>query len=251
MATDDVQRLVTGSEATPASFLIPGNGQIRPKTIFASYDGSGAGGDFLPALKIISDGGETVGIFATDSKVVAGASADVTWFPGVTAAATAPTPSAPVMPYAVVDLASYTWPQFASVVDFTGATVTTTDSSVFTNNLAVDPTQPILLPKAGIYLAVGAVGPWKFAYGTAAYVTSLGSAFTGFDINPLPTGLPLSYNPAGGLNYNIGMISGGWVPSDPVTPGALQLEASQFSGSSRNVSAYLAIIRLTADGAGI
>jgi hypothetical protein len=81
MPTADVQVLVTGTAAAPATFTIPGNGQLQPKAIFASYDGSGAGGNFLPALKIISDGGELVGIYPTDTQVVAGASADVSWFP--------------------------------------------------------------------------------------------------------------------------------------------------------------------------
>jgi hypothetical protein len=84
VATDDIQRLVTGSEATPARFKIPGNGQLRPKVVYAGYDGSGAGGAFIPALKVISDAGEVVGVFpAADSdQVAAGASANVTWFPG-------------------------------------------------------------------------------------------------------------------------------------------------------------------------
>lgn len=90
MATDDQQVLVTGAASAPASFRIPGNGQIQPKAVFASYDGTGAAGDFVPALKIISDGGETVGIYPTESPVVAGASADVSWFPGVKPQAAAP-----------------------------------------------------------------------------------------------------------------------------------------------------------------
>ncbi len=88
MATDDVQVLVTGTAPAPTHFTIPGNGQITPRTVFATYDGTAAAGSFKPALKIISDAGATVGIYAADSAVAAGASADVSWFPGVTAAAT-------------------------------------------------------------------------------------------------------------------------------------------------------------------
>lgn len=85
MPTDDQQVLVTGTASTPATFTIPGNGQIRPKAIFASYDGTGAAGAFAPALKIVSDGGETVGIYKLDSTIAAGASADVSWFPWLSA----------------------------------------------------------------------------------------------------------------------------------------------------------------------
>jgi hypothetical protein len=89
MATDDVQRLVTGVASTPAHFTVPGNGQIQPKAIFATFDGTGAAGAFLPTMKIISDGGETIVICPTPTQVVAGASADVSWFPGVGGVATA------------------------------------------------------------------------------------------------------------------------------------------------------------------
>ncbi len=83
MATDDLQRLVTGTSPTPAHFMIPGNGQMRPKAIFATYDGSGGAALYQPALKIISDAGKTVGIYPTDTTVAAGGSADVSWFPRV------------------------------------------------------------------------------------------------------------------------------------------------------------------------
>lgn len=82
MATSDQQVLVVGQTDAPAQLMIPGNGQIEPKTIFASYDGTGAAGAFLPAIKVLSDAGEIVGIFPTSTSVAAGASADVTWFPG-------------------------------------------------------------------------------------------------------------------------------------------------------------------------
>ena len=83
MATDDQQVLVTGTASAPTHFTIPGNGQIQPKAIFAHYDGSAAASPFLPALKIISDGGELVGIYPTPTSVAAGGSAEVSWFPRV------------------------------------------------------------------------------------------------------------------------------------------------------------------------
>lgn len=83
MATDDRQIVVTGQAATPASFLIPGNGQVRPKAVFASFDGTGASGSFFPLLQIISDAGKTVCEAASDIPIAAGASADVSWFRGL------------------------------------------------------------------------------------------------------------------------------------------------------------------------
>lgn len=83
MATDDQQVLVTGVASTPATFTIPGNGQIRPKSVFAHFDGSAAASAFLPVVKITSDGGELIAICPTTQSVAAGGSADVTWFQGV------------------------------------------------------------------------------------------------------------------------------------------------------------------------
>lgn len=81
MATDDQQVLVTGTASAPTHFTIPGNGQIQPKTIFANFNGSGAAGSFVPTLKIVSDGGETVGIYPLATSIAAGGSANVSWFP--------------------------------------------------------------------------------------------------------------------------------------------------------------------------
>ena len=84
MATDDQQVLVTGVASAPATFRIPGNGQITPRAIFAHYDGSSAAGTYVPALKITSDGGELVGIYPLRSTTLAaGVSADMSWFPEV------------------------------------------------------------------------------------------------------------------------------------------------------------------------
>lgn len=82
MATDDRQVIVTGQANAPASWTIPGNGQIKPRSLFAHYDGTAATVPFIPALKVISDGGKTVGVYPSGSLVAAGGSADVSWFPG-------------------------------------------------------------------------------------------------------------------------------------------------------------------------
>lgn len=82
MATDDQQILVVGQASAPAAFIVPGNGQVRPKSIFAHYDGTAATVPFVPAIKIVSDGGETVGIYPCEATVAAAGSADLSWFPG-------------------------------------------------------------------------------------------------------------------------------------------------------------------------
>lgn len=86
--TDDAQILVTGTATAPATWTVPGLGQVTPRTVFAHYDGTGAGVLFYPALKIVSDAGRLIGIYPCSSSVAAGGSADVTWFPGVEATRT-------------------------------------------------------------------------------------------------------------------------------------------------------------------
>lgn len=81
MATDDQQILVVGQAAAPATWLVPGNGQVTPRSIFAHFDGTGAASPFFPALKVVSDGGETIGIYPCATSVAVGGSADVSWFP--------------------------------------------------------------------------------------------------------------------------------------------------------------------------
>ena len=81
MATDDQQVLVAGTAPAPASFTIPGNGQIRPKAVRAVYDGTAAA-TFIPVLRIISDAGVIVSE-APGPTIAAGGSADVSWFPSV------------------------------------------------------------------------------------------------------------------------------------------------------------------------
>jgi hypothetical protein len=153
VATDDQQVLVAGTASSPASYLVPGNGQIRPKTIFASYDGTSAAGAFLPALKIVSDAGETVGIFPTDASVAAGASADVSWFPRLAAAASAATDTGvqwffarrstnQSIPSANLNRISWTHHVTSDPTVFSVTTTNATDDTV--NGL-----------KAGVYIAAG------------------------------------------------------------------------------------------------
>ena len=168
MATDDTQRLVTGSADAPAQFTIPGNGQMQPKVIFASFDGTGASGAFLPTLKIISDGGEVVGIFPCDTKVAAGASADVSWFPHVAAAAAA---AGSGLPFASnyrrssVTITADNNPHYISLQDGVGTGVFSTNSaSVFAN----DPHTYFGTPIYGI--GIHAVGTYRFEFN--AFVTA-------------------------------------------------------------------------------
>ena len=76
-----------GSVTAPADWTLPASLNLLLKNVYASYDGTSAAGSFQPALQIISDSGHTVGTYPCSTTVAAGGSADVTWFPGLGAAA--------------------------------------------------------------------------------------------------------------------------------------------------------------------
>lgn len=140
MATDDRQILVAGTAGAPAQFLVPGNGQVRPKTVYATFDGTGAAVAFLPILEVFSDGGQLIGRYKAESTVAAGASADVSWFPGVKPAAAAV--SAAGLPVAEIrqrvgsptTITSAVLPQYTSLQDGINADFATTDATVFDNS---------------------------------------------------------------------------------------------------------------------
>ena len=77
----DLQILATGVAAAPSDVVIPDSAEIQPKSVRASFDGSGAGGPFLPTLVLISDANHEAWRIPTDVPVQAGDSAEVSWAP--------------------------------------------------------------------------------------------------------------------------------------------------------------------------
>lgn len=85
-----------GTKAAPLDYKIPKTLEVFPRSIKATFDGSGAGASFLPTLQVIADSGDVVGTYPVDTAVAAGASADVSWFPRSVAKAGA-TPASAVI----------------------------------------------------------------------------------------------------------------------------------------------------------
>lgn len=77
----DIDILSTSTAAAPKDFTIAGALEILLKNVTASFDGTGAGGSFVPALQIVDPAGVIVGTYPIDTTLAAGASADVSWFP--------------------------------------------------------------------------------------------------------------------------------------------------------------------------
>jgi hypothetical protein len=78
----DAALVATGAGNAPLSYLVPGATAIRIKQVHVQYVDNGAGGDWLPAVKIVSDSKHLMGTAADQAvKVTAGSDADVSFFP--------------------------------------------------------------------------------------------------------------------------------------------------------------------------
>lgn len=72
-----------GSGASvPLPYTVPGAGEIILKGAYAHMDGTAAGVSWIPCLRVKTPNGNVM-LECIGDTVVAGASADVTWFPGV------------------------------------------------------------------------------------------------------------------------------------------------------------------------
>lgn len=71
----------TGASA-PLAYTVPGTGEIILKGAFARMDGTGAAGSWFPCLRVKTPNGSIM-LECIGDAVAAGASADVSWFPGL------------------------------------------------------------------------------------------------------------------------------------------------------------------------
>ena len=76
-----------GPVGTPYKYTVAGTGTVTPLACQAVYDGSGAGGDYVPAVIYRSQDGNVISRAILDSTITAGDDAEVSWFPGVKHAA--------------------------------------------------------------------------------------------------------------------------------------------------------------------
>jgi hypothetical protein len=103
--------LAAGGADAPLSYVVPGSAVITIKQIHVKYVDNGAGGDWLPAVRIVNDAGHTMGTAADQGvKVTAGSDADTSFFPGVKHAAAATGASLDVAYYEILGVSSGSFP---------------------------------------------------------------------------------------------------------------------------------------------
>lgn len=77
----DRQYKPLGNVSAPADWTLPGNLELLVKRAFAHFDGTAAGGSFLPTLQVLDDAGRTVLEVPQDAAVAAGSSVEASWAP--------------------------------------------------------------------------------------------------------------------------------------------------------------------------
>ena len=82
----DVSIRASATAAAPRDYTIPGAQELLPKSISASMDGSGAAAQWFPCLQVLDPGGNVMFSAISPTVLSPGASADVSWFPGLSAA---------------------------------------------------------------------------------------------------------------------------------------------------------------------
>jgi hypothetical protein len=73
--------IVEPGGGTPFAYQLAPGESMALSTVAAVFDGSGAGGDFLPALALYAQSGELLSRTFTSEAVAAGDSAEVTFSP--------------------------------------------------------------------------------------------------------------------------------------------------------------------------
>lgn len=152
----DAQILAAGQSSSPLDYTVPNAQEIVLNAVRAVFDGTGAAGNFLPCVTVVSDGGFEVAS-AIGSVVAAGGSADASFFPGVGVGAGGGTTS-PDLPWGMARrdaLTVATGAGFTSVdFDTTVGTVSFGSSGDGIVSITVDGTGThcLTLNAAGLYL---------------------------------------------------------------------------------------------------
>lgn len=84
----DVAIRAAATAGVPRDYKIPGAQEILPKSVSATMDGTSAASAWFPCLQLLDPGGNVMFSAIAGLSIAAGASADVSWFPGLAGAAT-------------------------------------------------------------------------------------------------------------------------------------------------------------------
>lgn len=139
----DTQIVIPQVQAAPATYTVKPAVEFILKSVRATFDGSGASGDFVPVLTLISDSGHEISESADAGTFPAGASGRASFFPrglarkSTAAAAGTTFASISASGFVTVPAISGGSPGTA-IIGMDTTTLYTTDSSVFTASSYTD-----------------------------------------------------------------------------------------------------------------
>ena len=168
-----------GTAAAPATWTLPASLELAVNSVYASYDGTGAAGSYIPTLEVISDAGDKVVSIPQDASVAAGSSVEASWAPflkGTTAAGT--TPNAFYM------LSAYNAATVVSGVDkvlVLGSTQTNDAADVAFHTTTGAGAAVELKSQAYVYVVTATVS-WAAFAGNRTFKLSLSAAEWGFAV---------------------------------------------------------------------
>lgn len=175
-----------GPVDTPYVYTVSGTGTVTPRACAAVFNGSGAGGNFIPAVIFRSLAGNVIARAILDSTITAGDDAEVSWFPGVKHSAAAAVSTG--LPFASVQLADPASPLVAGTYapNIQQLRVNTPGAAIF----SVDPLKPTYLQVAspGIYcgeLTYAMSNPFTLPVGGFITVQLEGGSVVGSPSSPI------------------------------------------------------------------
>lgn len=220
-----------GTAAAPATWTLPASLELAVSSVYASYNGSGAAGSYIPTLEVISDAGDKVVSIPQDASVAAGSSVEASWAPFLKGAAAASATKTHVY-YAT---GSDSGGSVAS-----GGTKTVVLSAFTTNdqsNVALDfsggITDQIVCVSASYNYVVTATVEWSAFAGNRTITLGTANAETGW-------GLPFSLTTADSVQVLTAALV-----LDFTAPTNILVTLSQSSGSSQTWTVASIVVHAT------
>lgn len=72
-----------GPVGAPLDYTIPASSELEPISVSATFTDPSNAGPYIPVLEVITPSGNVIGPFPLSQSIAAGASARVSWFPGI------------------------------------------------------------------------------------------------------------------------------------------------------------------------
>lgn len=135
----DTYLLRGGPVAVPLTYKVPQAGELKPLAVRATFDGTNAGQPFYAVVQLIAPNGNILGNYITNP-IAAGASADVSWFPGgeLETASTASGVTAVTAPQGTLAVSNPTGPTVAIDMPQTGVTAGSYGDASHSAEITVD-----------------------------------------------------------------------------------------------------------------